>query len=230
MNMISLPRPECPYCHEAMRRWPLGQHMLVCDTCRRPIVRYLAAPSRRIFRLRPLYSVINAIALIVLIARYRLNPFISVTLVSIGLALLAGMPAPEILPAYEQGVGKTLGHIALIVALGTVVSGFPSGELFALRVENGRTMWQDQLSRSGRTTALGAAYEAAVAPFIWSASGRENFVDDARAMRRLLLATLLASFLPSVSQAADADIDFVEHQRRHARGLCRDHLDRQADP
>ena len=67
MNMISLPRPECPYCHEAMRRWPLGQHMLVCDTCRRPIVRYLAAPSRRIFRLRPLYSVINAIALIVLI-------------------------------------------------------------------------------------------------------------------------------------------------------------------
>ena len=25
------------------------------------------------------------------------------------------------------------------------------------------------------------------------------------------------------SGAADADIDFVEHQRRHARGLCRDH-------
>lgn len=70
MNMISLPRPECPYCHEAMRRWPLGQHMLVCDTCRRPIVRYLAAPSRRIFRLRPLYSVINAIALFILVATF----------------------------------------------------------------------------------------------------------------------------------------------------------------
>ncbi|WP_231565381.1 hypothetical protein [Sphingomonas sp. Ant H11] len=68
--MISLPRPECPYCHEAMRRWPLGQHMLVCDTCRRPIVRYLAAPSRRIFRLRPLYSVINAIALFILVATF----------------------------------------------------------------------------------------------------------------------------------------------------------------
>ena len=31
-------------------------------------------------------------------------------------------------------------------------------------------------------------------------------------------------------RAADADIDFVEHQRRHARRLCSDHLDRQADP
>jgi len=68
-----------------------------------------------------LYAGLSILALIVLIARFRLNPFISVTLVSIGLALLAGMPAPEILPAYEQGVGKTLGHIALIVALGTML-------------------------------------------------------------------------------------------------------------
>jgi GntP family gluconate:H+ symporter len=68
-----------------------------------------------------LYAGLSILALIVLIARLRLNPFISVTLVSVGLALLAGMPAPEILPAYEQGVGKTLGHIALIVALGTML-------------------------------------------------------------------------------------------------------------
>ncbi|KQN95743.1 permease DsdX [Stenotrophomonas sp. Leaf70] len=68
-----------------------------------------------------IYAVLAILALIVLIARYRLNPFISVTVVSVGLALLAGMPAPEILPAYEQGVGKTLGHIALIVALGTML-------------------------------------------------------------------------------------------------------------
>ena len=42
MNMISLPRPTCPYCDATMRRWPLGQAVLACDTCRRPIVRYLA--------------------------------------------------------------------------------------------------------------------------------------------------------------------------------------------
>ncbi|MEG1679183.1 MAG: gluconate:H+ symporter [Stenotrophomonas sp.] len=68
-----------------------------------------------------IYAALSILALIVLIARFRLNPFISVTLVSVGLALFAGMPAPEILPAYEQGVGKTLGHIALIVALGTML-------------------------------------------------------------------------------------------------------------
>ena len=68
-----------------------------------------------------IYAALSILALIVLIARFRLNPFISVTVVSVGLALLAGMPAPEILPAYEQGVGKTLGHIALIVALGTML-------------------------------------------------------------------------------------------------------------
>ena len=67
------------------------------------------------------HAALSILALVELIARFRLNPFISVTVVSVGLALLAGMPAPEILPAYEQGVGKTLGHIALIVALGTML-------------------------------------------------------------------------------------------------------------
>ncbi|MDB6443230.1 gluconate:H+ symporter [Pseudomonas sp. 21TX0197] len=67
------------------------------------------------------YAAIAIIALIVLIARYRLNPFIVITLVSIGLALLAGMPPTAVVGAYEAGVGKTLGHIALVVALGTML-------------------------------------------------------------------------------------------------------------
>jgi outer membrane protein assembly factor BamB len=52
------------------------------------------------------------------------------------------------------------------VALDTVVAGFQSGELFALRVENGRTAWQDQLTRSGRTTALGALAGIVASPVI----------------------------------------------------------------
>ena len=39
------------------------------------------------------YAAVAIIALIVLIARFRLNPFIVITLVSVGLALVAGMPA-----------------------------------------------------------------------------------------------------------------------------------------
>jgi len=67
------------------------------------------------------YAAIAIIALIVLIARYRLNPFIVITLISIGLALVAGMPPSGVVGAYEAGVGKTLGHIALVVALGTML-------------------------------------------------------------------------------------------------------------
>ncbi|MGL6044205.1 MAG: PQQ-binding-like beta-propeller repeat protein, partial [Sandaracinobacteroides sp.] len=59
-----------------------------------------------------------------------------------------------------------LGPGAPAVALDTVVAGFPSGELFALRVENGRTAWQDQLARTGRTTALGALSGITASPAI----------------------------------------------------------------
>src|SRR5450830_1689866 len=68
-----------------------------------------------------LYALIAIVALVLLIARYRINPFIVLTLVSLDLALVAGMPAKDIMAAYETGVGKTLGHIALVVALGTML-------------------------------------------------------------------------------------------------------------
>jgi len=68
-----------------------------------------------------LYALTAIVALVLLIARYRINPFIVLTLVSLGLALVAGMPAKDIMAAYETGVGKTLGHIALVVALGTML-------------------------------------------------------------------------------------------------------------
>jgi GntP family gluconate:H+ symporter len=68
-----------------------------------------------------IYAAIAIIALIVLIARFRLNPFVVITLVSVGLALVAGMPATSVVASYEGGVGKTLGHIALVVALGTML-------------------------------------------------------------------------------------------------------------
>lgn len=67
------------------------------------------------------YALISIIALILLIARYRLNPFITLTLVSLGLGLMAGIPTKEVVFVYEAGVGKTLGHIALVVALGTML-------------------------------------------------------------------------------------------------------------
>lgn len=61
------------------------------------------------------------VILILLIARFKLNPFIALMTVSLALAAAGGMPLPTIVKAFEAGVGGTLGHIAIVVALGTML-------------------------------------------------------------------------------------------------------------
>jgi outer membrane protein assembly factor BamB len=63
-------------------------------------------------------------------------------------------------------VSGLLGAAAPAVALDTVVAGFSSGELEALRVENGRTVWSDALARTGRATALNAIADIDASPVI----------------------------------------------------------------
>jgi gluconate:H+ symporter, GntP family len=67
------------------------------------------------------YALIAIIALVVLIARFKMNPFITLMVVSVALALAVGMPATSILKSFEAGVGGTLGHIAIVVGLGTML-------------------------------------------------------------------------------------------------------------
>jgi GntP family gluconate:H+ symporter len=59
--------------------------------------------------------------LIALIVRVRLSPFIALVLVSLGLALATGLPPASIVKAFEAGVGGALGHITLVVGLGTIL-------------------------------------------------------------------------------------------------------------
>lgn len=80
-----------------------------------------------------------------------------------------------------------LGAGAPAVAQDTVVAGFASGELFALRAENGRTAWQDQLARTGRTTALGALSGIVASPVI--DRGRVFAIGHGGRMAALELAT-----------------------------------------
>jgi GntP family gluconate:H+ symporter len=68
-----------------------------------------------------LSAALAVVALIVLIAFVKLNPFITLIVVSCGLALTAGMPMAAIVKSFETGVGNTLGHIALVVGLGTML-------------------------------------------------------------------------------------------------------------
>lgn len=61
------------------------------------------------------------LAVIVLIARFRLNPFIVLFIVSIALALFAGMPADHVVASFENGAGHVLGHVGTVIALGTML-------------------------------------------------------------------------------------------------------------
>ncbi len=69
-----------------------------------------------------LVSAATAVALlIVLITVFKLNPFMTLFMASIFLAVVAGMPLLTVVHSFEAGVGVTLGHIAVVVALGTML-------------------------------------------------------------------------------------------------------------
>ncbi len=66
-------------------------------------------------------TAVAVIALIVLVARAKLNPFLALFVVSLGLGIAGGMPMPSILHSFEAGLGGTLAHIAVVIALGTML-------------------------------------------------------------------------------------------------------------
>ncbi|HTB98879.1 MAG TPA: gluconate:H+ symporter [Terracidiphilus sp.] len=66
-------------------------------------------------------TLVAVICLIVLIAIFKLNPFITLFVISLALALTAGMPLTSVVHSFEMGLGSTLGHIAVVVALGTML-------------------------------------------------------------------------------------------------------------
>src|SRR5688572_12756732 len=68
-----------------------------------------------------LYAAGAVVALIVLIARFKLHPFVVLVAVSLGLGAAAGMPLGTVVKAFQDGVGGVLGFIAIVVGLGTML-------------------------------------------------------------------------------------------------------------
>jgi gluconate:H+ symporter, GntP family len=60
-------------------------------------------------------------ALILFIARFKLNAFVGLILASLFVGLGSGMNLPDIAKAFQEGVGNTLGFIAIVVGLGTIL-------------------------------------------------------------------------------------------------------------
>jgi GntP family gluconate:H+ symporter len=64
---------------------------------------------------------VAVVVLILLIAVAKLNPFITLFVTSLALAVVTGMPLATVVHSFEAGLGGTLGHIAIVVALGTML-------------------------------------------------------------------------------------------------------------
>ncbi len=68
-----------------------------------------------------LYALVAVVALILLIARFKLHPFIALVTVSLALGVAAGMQPAAAVKAFQDGVGSALGFIAVVVGLGTML-------------------------------------------------------------------------------------------------------------
>ncbi len=72
----------------------------------------------------PLLLALGAIiVLVTLIVRVKMHAFPALMVVSLGLGLSAGLEPAAVVTAFQQGVGNTLGFIAVVIGLGTFVGG-----------------------------------------------------------------------------------------------------------
>jgi gluconate:H+ symporter, GntP family len=61
------------------------------------------------------------IIVIFMISKMKIHPFISLLLVSFGIAFAAGMPSGDIARTVTKGFGDLLGNIGIVIALGTII-------------------------------------------------------------------------------------------------------------
>jgi GntP family gluconate:H+ symporter len=66
-------------------------------------------------------TVLAIVALVVLVARFKLNAFLALMLASLFVGISSGMPPLNVAKAFQTGVGNTLGFIAVVVGLGTML-------------------------------------------------------------------------------------------------------------
>lgn len=65
--------------------------------------------------------IVAIILLLILITKFKLNPFIALILVSFFVGLASGMPLDKLVASIQAGLGNTLGFIAIVLGLGTML-------------------------------------------------------------------------------------------------------------
>lgn len=110
--------------------------------------------------------------LLLLVIVVRLQAFVALLLVSMFAAILGGVPVGEVVEAVREGMGRTLGYIAIVIGLGTMlgeiiqVSGGASriADTLLRRFGEGRAQWA--LALLGLIVAIPVFFEVALILFI----------------------------------------------------------------
>ncbi|MBR8743364.1 gluconate:H+ symporter [Nocardiopsis sp. MG754419] len=66
-------------------------------------------------------AVASIAVLLILVMKFKLPAFIALLLVAVGTALASGIPFDEVIPTVIEGMGGTLGSVALLVGLGAML-------------------------------------------------------------------------------------------------------------
>src|SRR5262245_2777757 len=68
-----------------------------------------------------LCTAVALVLLLVLIIRFKLQAFVALLVVSLGLGLAAGLPPAAVMTSITKGVGEIMGGVAIILALGAML-------------------------------------------------------------------------------------------------------------
>jgi gluconate:H+ symporter, GntP family len=96
--------------------------------------------------LRVIATLFAIVLLIVLIARFKVHPFVSLIIASICLGLLGGLKPDEVMKNFEKGFGDVLSFVGIVIGLGTMLGGLLVASGGADRLANalvslGGTRW-----------------------------------------------------------------------------------------
>jgi gluconate:H+ symporter, GntP family len=70
-----------------------------------------------------LAALLSVAALILLVTRLRVHPFLGLLLASLILGFLAGLAPAEIIKNFGKGFGDVMGSVGIIIGLGTMLGG-----------------------------------------------------------------------------------------------------------
>ncbi len=104
-----------------------------------------------------LLIIVLAIAFIIVAsARWGVHPFISLLLAALGVGLLAGLPAQEVITAVNNGFGSLMGYIGLIVVLGSIIGVILEKSGAALRIATLVLRWSGRRNPALSMSVIGA--------------------------------------------------------------------------